>query len=73
MPSKEFVKRLIFILAYVPFATAVSIYLFTGGEMGAEAMLEATFLPWWLALIATPSLLVLVILGLGILDLGEFL
>jgi hypothetical protein len=56
---------------YVPFATATLIYLFTGGELGAEVMLEAAFQPWWLSLVALPPLLVLVILGLGILDLGK--
>jgi len=63
----------VFVLTYVPFATAVLIYLFSGGEIGAEAMIEAVVLPWWLPLIATPILLILIIVGLGILNLDELL
>lgn len=72
MEVKQFTRRLLFLIIYVPFATAALIYLFTGGELGAEVMLEAAFLPWWLSLVALPPLLVLVILVLGILDLGEY-
>lgn len=68
----ELLRRLLFIIIYVPFATATLIYLFTGGKLGAEVMLEAAFLPWWLVLVAFPPLLILVILGLGILDLDEY-
>jgi len=73
MPRKNVVKQVLFALVYVPLATAVLIYLLTGGNIGGDAMLEAAILPWWLPLIATPSLLILVILGLGIFDLDEYL
>ena len=57
-----FSRRLLFIIIYVPFATGALIYFFTGGELGAEVMLKAAFLPWWLVLVAFPPLLILVIL-----------
>lgn len=72
MEIREFSRRLLFIIIYVPFATGALIYLSTGGELGAEVMLKAAFLPWWLALVAFPPLLILVILWLGVLDLGEY-
>ncbi|UVE49650.1 hypothetical protein KU306_12120 [Haloferax larsenii] len=71
MTFKKFVKQMVFIVVYVPFATAALIYLFSGGEFGAEAMVKAAVLPWWLPLIAVPPLLVLVFVGLSKLGLDE--
>lgn len=72
MELREVARVLLFVVIYVPFATGVLIYVLTGGKLGAEVMLEAAFLPWWLSFVAFPSLLILVIVGLGILDLGEY-
>lgn len=66
-------KRLLFIVIYVPFAVAAIVYIITGGSFGAEAMVEAAFLPWWLPLVATPLLLLLVLVGLAKFGLDDYL
>ncbi|SFT04727.1 hypothetical protein [Halostagnicola kamekurae] len=73
MNLRDFADDLLFYLIYIPFAIAAIVYIITGGAVGAEVMLEAAVLPWWLPFVESPPLLVLLFIALGKLGLEEYI
>ena len=71
MNPRDLIDTSLFYIVYIPFAVAGVLYVLSGGAVGAEAMVKAAFVSWWVPLTAVPVVFILVVFALGRLGLEE--